>query len=55
MSFAGRGNGNGNGLCSEDGMGMAEHGMRQPTPYHLIIGSRDFRFIIVTLFVCCST
>jgi hypothetical protein len=24
-----------NGLYSEDGMGMAEHGMRQPTPYRL--------------------
>jgi hypothetical protein len=23
------------GLCSEDGMGMAEHGMGQPTPYRL--------------------
>jgi hypothetical protein len=26
---------NGNELCSEDGMGMAEHGMGQPTPYRL--------------------
>jgi hypothetical protein len=26
---------NENGLCSEDGMGMAEHGIGQPTPYRL--------------------
>jgi hypothetical protein len=39
MGFAGRGmrktTENGNELCSEDGMGMAEHGMGQPTPYRL--------------------
>jgi hypothetical protein len=27
------GGGNGNELCSEDGMRMTEHGMKQPTPY----------------------